>query len=312
MKAAPVVVIGGPTASGKSALALALGREAGGTVINADSIQLYRELRVLSDRPEADLIEGVPHRLFGVRSAADPCSAAQWRALAVAEIEAARARGRLPIVVGGTGLYLDALLRGLSPVPDIPEAVRRRVRERLAQEGPAALHATLAARDPEMAARLRPSDRQRLARALEVLEATGRSLADWQKAPGLAPAGLAFRCFVLMPDRAALYAACDARWERMVAAGALEEARRLAALGLEPRLPAMKALGLRPLLRHLAGEIGLEEAGQLARQETRRYAKRQTTWFRHQLPEAEQATWNAGDGGARQLADRLRPMSRPA
>jgi tRNA dimethylallyltransferase len=286
MKAAPVVVIGGPTASGKSAVALALARRLGGTVINADSIQLYRELQVLSDRPPSDTIDGVPHRLYGILPAAAPCSAAAWRTLALAEIDAARGAGRLPIVAGGTGLYLKALLHGLSPVPEIPDTIRRDVRARLAAEGPEAIHAVLAARDPETAARLRPSDPQRLARALEVLEATGRSLTAWQRLPGTAPPGLRFACFVLMPERETLYAACDGRWARMTAAGALEEARRLAGLGLDPRLPAMKALGLRPLLRQLEGEIDGAEADRLARQETRRYAKRQTTWFRHQLPEA--------------------------
>lgn len=283
----PVIVIGGPTASGKSALALAAAQALGGTVINADSIQLYRELRILSDRPPAATVEGVPHRLYGVRSAAAACSAAAWRDMALDEIRAAHTEGRVPVVVGGTGLYLSALTRGLSPVPEIAEAVRRRVRERLAKIGPEAAHAELTARDPEMAARLRPTDRQRLARALEVLEATGRSLAEWQRVPGALPADLRFLCLALLPERDALYAACDARWRRMMAAGALDEARAVAALGLDPRLPAMKALGLRPLLRHLAGDIDLAAADALARQETRRYAKRQTTWFRHQWPEAE-------------------------
>jgi tRNA dimethylallyltransferase len=288
MKAARVVVIGGPTASGKSALALALARRLDGTVINADSIQLYRELRVLSDRPPSDTIDGVPHRLYGVLPAIEPCSVAAWRTLALAEIDAARGAGRLPIVVGGTGLYLNGLLHGLSPIPEIPDSIRCDVRARTEAEGPGAIHAVLAARDPETAARLRPSDRQRLARALEVLEATGRSLTAWQQLPGAAPPGLRFACFVLLPGREVLYAACDTRWDRMTASGALDEARRVAGLGLDPRLPAMKALGLRPLLRHLKGEIDGAEADRLARQETRRYVKRQTTWFRHQLPEAAQ------------------------
>jgi tRNA dimethylallyltransferase len=231
-------------------------------------------------------VEGVPHRLYGVLAAETACSAAAWRTMALEEVRAAHAQGRLPVVVGGTGLYLSALTEGLSPVPEIAEAVRRGVRERLAAWGPEAAHAELAARDPAMAARLRPSDRQRLARALEVLEGTGRSLAEWQRVLGAPPEGLRFVCVALLPERDALYAACEARWQRMMAAGALDEARAVGALGLDPRLPAMKALGLRPLLRHLAGAIDLAAAELLARQETRRYAKRQTTWFRHQWPQA--------------------------
>lgn len=284
---APVVVIGGPTAGGKSALALAVASALNGTVINADSIQLYRELRILSDRPPGDTVAGIPHRLYGVLDADAPRSAAAWCEMALAEVAAAQAEGRLPVVVGGTGLYLSALTRGLSPVPEVPEDVRRRVRAHLDAVGPEAVHAELAVRDPVMGARLRPTDRQRLARALEVLEATGRSLAEWQSVPGTSPKHLAFHCFAVLPERAALHAACDARWQRMMAAGALDEARALAARGLDPRLPAMKALGLRPLLRHLAGELTLDEAGELARVETRQYAKRQTTWFRHQWPQAE-------------------------
>ena len=200
-------------------------------------------------------------------------------------IAEAHAAGRLPIVAGGTGLYLRALLRGLAPVPDVPPAVRRGARERYAREGAAALHAELARRDPDMAARLAPGDRQRLIRAWEVLEATGRSLAAWQ-AEGDAgpPPGLAFHAIVLLPPKAELDAAIDARFERMLQAGALHEVRRLLALGLDPALPVMKAVGVPELAAHLRGETTLEAAVAGAQQRTRQLAKRQLTWFRHQTP----------------------------
>lgn len=282
-----VVLIGGPTASGKSRLALALAEAFRGAVINADSMQLYRELAVLTARPGPAEEARAPHRLYGVLPAAEPCSAARWRALALAAIEEACEEGRVPILVGGTGLYFRALLKGLAPVPAVPGAVRRRVRELFEREGGAAFHARLAERDPEMAARLGPGDRQRLTRAFEVLEASGRSLAEWQRerpqGPGLGGRMVALR---LEPPRALLYAACDARFDVMLEKGALEEAHRIAALGLDPGLPAMKAVGLRELIAHLGGEMSLDEARAEAKMATRRYAKRQLTWFRHQWGEA--------------------------
>ena len=280
-----VVVVAGPTASGKSALALEIAEAFRGTVINADSMQVYRELPILTAAPDRAARARVPHRLFGVIPAREGCSAGHWRGLAVAEIAAANDAGRLAVVVGGTGLYLRVLLTGLARIPPVPNGLRRAVRGRLGRDGAAALHAELAARDPVMAARLTPGDGQRVARAIEVLEATGRSLADWQRprpGPGAADR-LRFLTLLLMPPRAALYAACDARFEAMIAHGALDEARALGAGGLDPALPAMKAVGLRELLRHGAGEITLEEASRLGRQATRRYAKRQITWFRNQM-----------------------------
>lgn len=285
--AKPVLVIAGPTASGKSALGLALAKRLGGVLVNADSMQLYRELSVLTARPSEAEMAAVPHRLFGILPASEPCSAGRWREMALAGIAAAHAQARLPILVGGTGLYLEALMRGIAETPSVPAPVREAVRARLAAEGPAALHAELAARDPVSAAKLEPADRQRIARALEVLEATGRPLSQWQaEAAQAPPAGLAFEVFLLMPPRAALYAACDRRFARMVETGALDEVRALRALALDPALPAMKAIGVAELGAYLAGKTGLAEAIRAAQRATRRYAKRQFTWFRHRLPEA--------------------------
>jgi tRNA dimethylallyltransferase len=279
------VILGGPTASGKSALALALARALGGTVVNADSMQVYRELPVLTAQPSAADCAAVPHRLYGFLSVTERCSAGRWTTLARAEIEAARKEGRLPIVVGGTGLYLRALADGLAPVPEIPAAVREAARQRLAEIGKAAFHAELGLRDPRMAGRLRPSDPQRMVRAWEVLEATGRSLADWQAQPDRpeVAAGTRFIKLMLLPDRRQLYAACDTRLQRMVERGALDEARQVMDHAGEPGLPGLKALGLRELIQHLRGEASLETAVVAAQQATRRYAKRQMTWFRHQF-----------------------------
>lgn len=285
--AGPLVVVAGPTASGKSALALDLAEAHGGVVINADSMQVYRDLRVLTARPDAAAEARAPHRLYGVLDAAEVCSAARWRALARDEIAAAWAAGRPPILVGGTGLYIEALLDGIAPVPDIPPEVRAGARALHAELGGAAFRALLAARDAEMAARLNPGDGQRLVRAFEVIEATGISLAEWQRRPAPAPgiAGPVLR-ILLLPDRAALYAACDARVPAMVAEGALDEVAALVARGIAPDLPAKKALGVRPFARHLGGEIDLATAVAAVRQETRRYAKRQSTWFRHRFARA--------------------------
>lgn len=256
-----------------------------GVVINGDSMQVYADLRILTGRPPATVVERVPHRLYGVLAASERCSAGRWLALAGQEIEAARREGRLAIVVGGTGLYLGALLKGLAPVPGVPDAVRRAASARHAELGGAGMHAALAARDPATAERLSPADTQRLIRAWEVLEATGRPLSDWQREGRAARSGrYDFRTILLDPPRRVLYAACDRRFDAMLAAGALDEVRALAALGLDPGLPIMKALGVPELLRHLRGEISLAEAADRAKAATRRYAKRQVTWFRHQYP----------------------------
>jgi len=279
----PVLAVTGPTACGKSGLALAVAEAFGGVVINADSMQVYRELRVLSARPTPEDEARAPHRLYGFQSAAEPCSAEQWRALATAEIEAALSAGRLPILVGGTGLYLRALMRGLVRVPEIPAEVRESVRARQARLAPEVLHAELAARDPAMAARLRPRDQQRVARALEVVEATGHSLATYQNAgDGAGPPPYDMLAIAAVPPRGPLYRRIEARLDAMVREGALEEVRALLELGLDPRLPAMKAVGVPELACYQRGETSLEDALAAAKTATRRYAKRQYTWLRRQ------------------------------
>jgi len=280
----PVLVVAGPTASGKSALALALAEAFDGVVINADSMQVYRELHILTARPSPADERRAPHRLYGVLSAAERCSAGRWREMAAAEIEAAHGSGRLPVVCGGTGLYLKALTAGLPEMPDVPATIRARLAARLRIEGATALHAELRMRDPGIAARIGPTDSQRIVRALEVLEATGRSLTDWQAGPvAPLPTELRFVTILLMPPRDTLYAACDRRLEAMVETGALDEVQRLIAMGLDPSLPAMKAVGVREFADFLQGNRDLQTALAAAQQATRRYAKRQTTWFRHQF-----------------------------
>ena len=280
------VLIAGATASGKSALALALAQELGGTVINADSMQVYRDLRVITARPSEAEDARVPHRLYGHVDAAENYSTGRWCADAAAAIAQARAAGRLPILVGGTGLYFKALTRGLARIPPIPSALRAGLRERARAEGAAALYAELAACDAESARRLMPGDRMRILRALEVVRATGRSLADWQR-EGAAPLldAADALCIFLDVERGELYARIDARFDAMLAAGALEEVRALLARNLDPALPAMKAHGVPWLIRHLNGETDLAAAAEGAKRDTRRYTKRQATWFRHQLPD---------------------------
>ncbi|RXH18213.1 tRNA (adenosine(37)-N6)-dimethylallyltransferase MiaA [Bradyrhizobium guangzhouense] len=282
------VLIAGPTASGKSALALALALNAGGVVINADSMQVYRDLRIITARPTQDEEARVPHRLYGHVDAAVNFSAGAWVSDATKVLDEVRADGRLPIFVGGTGLYFKALTAGLSAVPPIPVEVREGVRARLEQNGVEALHAELARRDPRAAERLNLRDRTRIARALEVVEATGRSLLDWhhEGQPPLLPEG-SFQAVFLAPERDELYARIDARFDAMLRAGALDEVELLAARDLDPLLPAMKAHGVPALIRHLRGELSLEEAAMIGRADTRHYAKRQFTWFRHQLPQFE-------------------------
>jgi tRNA dimethylallyltransferase len=279
----PLVIVAGPTASGKSALALALAEEFRGTIINADSMQVYRDLAALTARPGAAELARAPHRLYGVIDAAVACSAGRWRELALAEIAAARAAGRLPILAGGTGLYLRALLEGLAPVPPVPQEVRAAARALHARLGGEAFRAALAPLDPGAAARLAAGDTQRLIRAYEVAQATGRPLAAWRQGQGTPR--FAAAAILLLPPRAALYRLADARFLAMMGAGAEAEARALLARDLDPALPAMKAVGVRELGRFFAGELSRDEAIAAARQATRRYAKRQYTWFRHQLPE---------------------------
>ena len=281
----PVLLIAGPTASGKSALALRLAEVLDGEIVNADALQLYADLRVISARPTPEDEARAPHHLFGVADAADGWSVGRWLKAAAAVLDEIAARGRQPIVVGGTGLYFKALTEGLAEIPPVPAAVRQAAAARFDAIGEAAFRQELARVDARAEARIGPSDRQRLVRAYEVFEASGRALSDWQADTRPALVQGAWRAIVLEPAREALFARCDARLEAMVASGALEETAALMARNLDPALPAMKAVGLRELASHLAGERTLVEALGLAQQETRRYAKRQTTWLRNQTPD---------------------------
>jgi len=254
----------------------------GGTIINADSLQVYRDLCILTARPDAAAEARAPHRLYGFLDAAERGSVAGWRALALGEIAAAIEAGSLPIMAGGTGLYLRALFEGLAPIPDIPPAIRDEAASLYRCLGGVGFREHLAGLDPVAAARLPAGDRQRLIRAFEVVRATGVTIGDWQRRPA-SRAPFRFATVLLTPPREALYAACDARFAAMIDAGGLDEAAGLGARGLAPDLPAMKALGLPELLSHLRGEIALAEAIAEAQQSTRRYAKRQLTWFRHQM-----------------------------
>jgi tRNA dimethylallyltransferase len=284
------VLIAGPTASGKSALALAVAERIGGIVVNTDSMQVYRDLAIITARPDAAETTRIPHLLYGHVDAAENYSAGRFVEDAAAALEQARAAGLRPVFAGGSGLYFKALTTGLAAIPPVEAQVRDAVRARLEARGPAALHAELARRDPAAAAQLQPADRARVARALEVVESTGRSIIDWRRdgLPPLLDAARTARIF-LAPDRAVLYRRIDARFDAMLAAGALDEVARLAARRLDPLLPAMKAHGVPWLIRHLAGEMPLEAAADAAKKDTRHYAKRQFTWFRHQLGDWPQA-----------------------
>lgn len=315
MRHSAAILIAGPTASGKSSLALALAERIGGVVINTDSMQVYRDLKVITARPGAEDEARAPHLLYGHVDAAVNYSVGRYVEDARTALAEAQRLGRIPVFVGGTGLYFKALTSGLSAVPPVPAAIRAEIRARLTEHGPAALHAELARCDPASAARLSANDRVRIARALEVAIATGRSLAEWHREglPPLIDPTRSVRIF-LSPDRAALYRTIDARFEAMIASGAIEEVRALAARRLDPLLPAMKAHGVPGLIRYLHGEITLKEAIEKGQQDTRHYAKRQFTWFRHQLGDWPRvAPANAfefilcalrGDGGADHLGKR--------
>lgn len=280
------VLIAGPTASGKSALALEVAARTDGIVINADSMQVYRDLRIITARPTDEEMSRAPHRLYGHIDAAEIYSAGRWLREAEGEIAQARAAGKTPVVIGGTGLYFSALLKGLSAVPEVSAEVRRQIRELGDTKDNEALHAILSARDPRTASEIRVSDRQRILRALEVIEATGRGLAEWREEPGVPVLNSGgYRAIFLETDREALGLRIDARFDKMLAEGALEEVKRLKARKLDPRMPAMKAHGVPWLIKYLDGEIALEEAAVQGKRDTRQYAKRQETWFRNQLPE---------------------------
>jgi tRNA dimethylallyltransferase len=276
-------LIAGPTASGKSALALRLAERLGGEIVNADSMQLYRDLRVLTARPSPDEEARAPHHLFGTIDAADGWSVGRWLRAATDVLDAIAARGRPAVVVGGTGLYFRTLTQGLAEIPPIAPGVRAAAEADHARLGEAAFRERLAAVDPAAAARIAPGDRQRLARAWEVFAATGTPLTDWQASGAPALAADAWAAVALDPPRAALYARCDARLAAMVEAGVLDEVAALAARNLDPDLPLMKAVGVREFAAQLRGEVTLAEALAAAQRETRRYAKRQATWMRGQM-----------------------------
>lgn len=283
-----IIVIYGPTASGKSALALQMAAENSGVIINADSMQIYDALPVLTARPSQEDLTQAPHLLYGTLDPAERCSAARWRALAIAEIGRALDSGRIPIVVGGTGFYLKALLEGLSPIPEVPPEIREKATALQAECGNPGFHAELSKRDPAMAARLHPNDTQRLIRAWEVLEATGQSLAEWQALPAEGPpAEWQFEKHFVNPDRAALYERCDQRFETMLSRGALDEVAALGKaidVGEVPEDAAIThALGFSALRACLRGECTLEDAAARAKQETRNYAKRQVSWLNNQI-----------------------------
>ena len=279
----PIALIAGPTASGKSALAVRLAETADGVVINADASQVYTDLRILSARPDEAEMARAPHRLFGDRDAAIACSAADWAEDARREIAAAHEAGRLPIMVGGTGLYLRTLLYGIAPVPEIDPEIRAEVRAM--SVGRAAV--MLRREDPEVAARLKPQDITRISRALEVIRSTGRSLSTWQQElSGGIIDQISIVPIILLPPREWLYDRCNARFEMMLAHGAVEEVEALRARQLDPSLPAMRAIGVRDIIDWIEGRSLRVDMIERAQAATRQYAKRQYTWFRHQLPDA--------------------------
>jgi tRNA dimethylallyltransferase len=283
----PVLLVAGPTASGKSALALRLAERLDGEIVNADALQLYADLRILSARPTTEEEAVAPHHLFGVADGADGWSVGRWLGAALPVLSDIAERGRRAIVVGGTGLYFRALTKGLAEIPAVPAAARQAAAAAYERLGEVAFREALAARDPAAAARIAPGDRQRLLRAYEVAEATGRALTDWQAGTTAPLRPDQWRGVVLEPDRKTLYARCDARLSAMVEAGALDEVCTLIDRRLDPLAPVMKAVGVRELAAHLRGDLTLAEAVALAQKETRRYAKRQLTWFRNQTPD-----WN--------------------
>jgi tRNA dimethylallyltransferase len=279
------VLIAGPTGSGKSALALRMAETSGGVIVNADSMQVYRDLRIVTARPALEEETRLPHRLYGHVDAAENYSAGRWCLDVKAVLAAAEEMEKTPILVGGTGLYFKTLTNGLAAIPSIDPAIRAKLRERLAGEGVETLHAELSKRDPTGAKRLMPRDRSRILRALEVVEATGRTMSDWHREgmPRVLDPARALKIF-LAPERDALWRRIETRFDAMLAAGALDEVRALDARQLPEHLPAMKAHGVPWLRKYLRGEMSLADAAAQAKTDTRRYAKRQITWFRTQMP----------------------------
>lgn len=298
------ILIAGPTASGKTALAVALSKALGGAVINADSMQVYADLPILSARPDVSEQDGVDHHLFGHVDGAVNYSAGKWRDDAARAIVRVREAGQVPVITGGTGLYFKSVLQGLSDIPAVPDAVRQRVRDSAEGCDAEALHAQLKAVDPKLAQRIKPADQQRIVRALEVFEASGQPLSSFQDNRG-EPLLNAEDCIAvfLEPDRPVLRERINLRFDRMIANGALEEVRILMERGVDPQLPVMRALGVPGLLDHLRGELALDQAIEKGKGDTRRYAKRQFTWFRHQLPDFQ---WAAPDAAHDLILARVR------
>jgi tRNA dimethylallyltransferase len=285
-KTTEAILITGPTASGKSALALAFARQHGGVVINADSMQVYDTLKVVTARPDESEMDGIPHHLYGHVPAGTSYSTGDWLREMTSLLDTLKGQGRMPVVVGGTGLYFKALTGGLSEMPDIPEPLRERLRARLIAEGPEVLHAELAAADADVAAGLNPKDGQRIVRALEVIEATGQSIDHFrrQAGPVLIDQEKARR-LVVLPERKLLHQRIDRRFALMMDQGAVEEVKALLSLDLPPEMPVMKAIGVSQIAAMLAGELTREGAIERASAATRQYAKRQMTWFRNQMDE---------------------------
>lgn len=286
------ILIAGPTASGKSAVAMDVAERLNGVVINADAMQLYADLDVLTSRPSREDEARVPHRLFGCAPAGDAWSAGRWLEAAGREVSTAWQADKVPVIAGGTGLYFKVLEEGLSPIPAVPDEVRDHWRDRLRVEGANALHGELVRRASNDAGRIEPADGQRVVRALEVLDATGKTLADHfaLARQGSVLANADVRRVALTPAREELYGCCDARFEVMLEHGAMDEVEKLVALDLAPDLPVMKAIGVQALASYLAGEVLMEDAVALAQKQTRNYAKRQMTWIRNQMsdwPKAE-------------------------
>ncbi len=284
--------IAGPTAGGKSAFALKAAQAYDGIIINADSMQVYRDMRVITACPSAAEEQLAPHRLYRFLDGAETCSAAFWADKAMEQIEYAWSEGKLPILVGGTGMYFKVLLDGIAKVPDIPEEIRQEVRRQCAEEGSEALHAELLLTDPKIAVRLAPGDSQRISRAVEVERATGTPLSEWQKKTEPGPMQIhdeqgAVQKFILLPEREVLYDRCNRRFDMMLKEGGLQEVQALLARNLARELPVMRALGVPSLVAYLQGDISLEQASEQAKMQTRRFAKRQLTWFRNQF-----SRWN--------------------
>jgi tRNA dimethylallyltransferase len=283
----PILILSGPTASGKSALALDVGRKIDAVIINCDSKQVYSEIPIITAQPSLEEQAEIPHDLYGVISSAEDCSVGRWLDMAKATIDTAHAQGKVPLLVGGTGMYIKTLTEGIPRMPDIDETIRQEARQLMQEIGAEQMHKILQKDDPDMAARLEKNDSQRITRAYEVLKQTGKSLLWWQERPKqpLYPEN-AFRKFFLSPERQQVYDNCNTRFEKMLQSGVMEEIGHLDKMQLPPDLPAMKAHGVPELLAYLHGQMTLENAINQAQQNTRHYIKRQFTWFRHQMKDA--------------------------